>query len=214
MNEYGADTLRLYEMFMGPLTESKPWSTEGIVGANRWIKRVWRMYLNDDNSTSDMLIADNDGKLDKVYNQTVKKVTDDIEKMRFNTAISQMMVFVNEVYKNKTLPKRYAEGFIKLLSPITPHMAEEIWQQLGHKDTIAYAEWPTYDESKLKDDQAELVVQINGKVRAHITVAVGTSKDDIEKIALADDNIKNNLQNKTVRKVIVIPNKIVNIVAN
>ena len=214
VNEYGADTLRLYEMFMGPLTESKPWSTEGIVGANRWIKRVWRMYLNDDNSTSDMLIADNDGKLDKVYNQTVKKVTDDIEKMRFNTAISQMMVFVNEVYKNKTLPKRYAEGFIKLLSPITPHMAEEIWQQLGHKDTIAYAEWPTYDESKLKDDQTELVVQINGKVRAHITVAVGTSKDDIEKIALADDNIKNNLQNKTVRKVIVIPNKIVNIVAN
>ncbi|WP_395318666.1 leucine--tRNA ligase [Fructilactobacillus frigidiflavus] len=214
VNEYGADTLRLYEMFMGPLTESKPWSTEGIVGANRWIKRVWRMYLNDDNSTSDMLVADNDGKLDKVYNQTVKKVTDDIEKMRFNTAISQMMVFVNEVYKNKQLPKRYAEGFIKLLSPITPHMAEELWQQLGHEDTIAYAEWPTYDESKLKDDQVEMVVQVNGKVRAHITVAAGTSKEAIEKIALADDNIKDNLQDKTVRKVIVIPNKIVNIVAN
>ncbi|WP_429970784.1 leucine--tRNA ligase [Fructilactobacillus sp. Tb1] len=214
VNEYGADTLRLYEMFMGPLTESKPWSTEGIVGANRWIKRVWRMYLNDDNSASDMLVDNNDGKLDKIYNQTVKKVTDDIEKMRFNTAISQMMVFVNEVYKNKQLPKRYAEGFIKLLSPITPHMAEELWQQLGHKDTIAYAEWPTFDESKLQDSEVQMVIQVNGKVRARITVPTGTSKEDIEKIALEDDNIKDNLQDKTVRKVIVIPNKIVNIVAN
>ncbi|WP_413627419.1 leucine--tRNA ligase [Fructilactobacillus vespulae] len=214
VNEYGADTLRLYEMFMGPLTESKPWSTEGIVGANRWIKRVWRMYVNDDDSINQIIVDKNDGTLDKIYNQTVKKVSDDLEKLRFNTAISQMMVFVNEVYKNDQLPVEYAKGFIKLLSPITPHLAEELWNRLGNEDTIAYAQWPEFDESKLQDDSVQMVIQINGKVRSHITVSVDATKDEIEELAMNETAIKDNLQDKTVRKVIVIPNKIVNIVAN
>ncbi|POH08351.1 leucine--tRNA ligase [Fructilactobacillus lindneri] len=213
VNEYGADTLRLYEMFMGPLTESKPWSTDGIVGANRWIKRVWRMFLNDDDTLSDLIVADNDGALDKIYNQTVKKVTNDIENMRFNTAISQMMVFVNEVYKVQKLPKKYAEGFIKLLSPITPHIGEEIWQKLGHEHPIDYTEWPKYDENKLQDTSFEVAVQVNGKVRAHLTVGVDASKEDVQTLALENETVKDNLQDKTVKKVIVVPNKLVNIVA-
>ncbi|USS89529.1 leucine--tRNA ligase [Fructilactobacillus cliffordii] len=214
VNEYGADTLRLYEMFMGPLTESKPWSTEGITGANRWIKRVWRMYEGDAEQASGMVVAENDGALAKSYNQTVKKVTDDIEKMRFNTAISQMMVFVNDVYKHQQLPKEYAEGLIKLLSPITPHIAEEIWHRLGHDETIAYAAWPTYDESQLQADEVQIAVQINGKVRARLSVPVDVDKDTIEKMALELPDVQANLTGKTVRKVIVVPKKIVNIVAN
>ncbi|KRN13304.1 leucyl-tRNA synthetase [Fructilactobacillus fructivorans] len=213
VKQYGADTLRLYEMFMGPLSESKPWNTDGIVGANRWIKRIWRLYMNDDNTLSDVIVDDNDGSLDKIYNQTVKKVTDDFENMRFNVAISQMMVFINEAYKANKLPKKYAEGFIKLLSPITPHVAEELWQQLGHDRSIELSQWPEADESKLQEDQVELVVQVNGKVRGHIKVSVDAGKDETEQIALDDENVKSFLDGKTVRKVIVVPKKIVNIVA-
>lgn len=200
-------------MFMGPLSESKPWNTDGIVGANRWIKRIWRLYMNDDNTLSDVIVDDNDGSLDKIYNQTVKKVTDDFENMRFNVAISQMMVFINEAYKANKLPKKYAEGFIKLLSPITPHVAEELWQQLGHDRSIELSQWPEADESKLQEDQVELVVQVNGKVRGHIKVSVDAGKDETEQIALDDENVKSFLDGKTVRKVIVVPKKIVNIVA-
>ncbi|WP_156405624.1 class I tRNA ligase family protein, partial [Fructilactobacillus lindneri] len=161
----------------------------------------------------DLIVADNDGALDKIYNQTVKKVTNDIENMRFNTAISQMMVFVNEVYKVQKLPKKYAEGFIKLLSPITPHIGEEIWQKLGHEHPIDYTEWPKYDENKLQDTSFEVAVQVNGKVRAHLTVGVDASKEDVQTLALENETVKDNLQDKTVKKVIVVPNKLVNIVA-
>ncbi|TPR17349.1 leucine--tRNA ligase [Apilactobacillus timberlakei] len=214
VEEYGADTLRLYEMFMGPLTESKPWSTEGLNGANRWIQRVWRLIMDDNNHLRDRIVTVNDGKLDKIYNQTVKKVTDDYENLRFNVAISTMMVFINECYKQNTLYLKYIEGFVKLLAPIVPHMTEELWNKMGHEDSIAYAKWPTYDKSKLVDDEIQMVVQVNGKVRAHITVANDMQKDAIQEVALNDDKVKEFTGGKTVRKVIVIPGKIVNIVAN
>ncbi|WP_105955889.1 leucine--tRNA ligase [Apilactobacillus quenuiae] len=214
VEEYGADTLRLYEMFMGPLTESKPWSTEGLNGANRWIQRVWRLIMDDNNHLRDRIVTVNDGKLDKIYNQTVKKVTDDYEHLRFNVAISTMMVFINECYKQNTLYLSYIEGFIKLLAPIVPHMTEELWNKMGHDNSIAYAKWPTYDESKLVDDEIQMVVQVNGKVRAHIKVANDMQKDKIKEVALSDDKVKEFIDGKTIRKVIVIPGKIVNIVAN
>ena len=214
VEEYGADTLRLYEMFMGPLTESKPWSTEGINGANRWVNRVWRLMIDDEDKLRDRITTVNDHKLDKIYNQTVKKVTDDYENLRFNVAISSMMVFVNECYKQDSLFLDYMEGFVKLVSPIIPHMAEELWSKFGHDDSIAYAKWPEYDESKLVDDEVQIVVQVNGKVRAHIKVAADASKDATQEAAMSDDKIKADIEGKTVRKVIVVPGKIVNIVAN
>ncbi|MCL0318494.1 leucine--tRNA ligase [Apilactobacillus xinyiensis] len=212
--EYGADTLRLYEMFMGPLTESKPWSTEGLNGANRWIKRVWRLFVDDNNHLRDRITTVNTGALDKIYNQTVKVVSDDFEQMHFNVAISQMMVFINDCYKQDSLPVEYVEGFIKMLAPIAPHMCEELWQMLGHNDSISYAEWPKYDDSKLVDDQVEYVVQVNGKVRAHIKTERDAERQKVEDIALANENVKEFVDGKNIRKVIVVPNKIVNIVAN
>ncbi|HRR78078.1 MAG TPA: leucine--tRNA ligase, partial [Ruminococcus sp.] len=159
VRDYGADTLRLYEMFMGPLEVSKPWSNSGVEGAKRFVQRVWNFFTVPENLT-----ADNDGALTKVYHQTVKKVTNDFEALAFNTAISQMMIFVNEVYKKGTCPKEYAEGLIKMLSCITPHMGEEIWSILGHEDTIAYENWPAYDEAELVENTVEIVVQVNGKL--------------------------------------------------
>ncbi|MHA8262810.1 leucine--tRNA ligase [Lactobacillaceae bacterium Melli_B3] len=214
VNEYGADTLRLYEMFMGPLTEAKPWSTDGIQGSNRWLKRVWRLFIDDNNHLRDRVTTFNDGKLDKIYNQTVKTVTNDMEQMRFNVAISQLMVFINEAYKVDTLPLKYVEGFIKMLSPITPHIAEELWSKCGHDESIAYEPWPAYDETKLVEDTVQMPVQVNGKVRTHIKVSRDADKDAIEDQALADETVKEHVDGKTVRKVIVVPGKIINIVAN
>ncbi|CAI2656316.1 leucine--tRNA ligase [Apilactobacillus apinorum] len=214
VDEFGADTLRLYEMFMGPLTESKPWSTEGLNGSNKWVNRVWRLLIDDDDNLRDRITTVNDHKLDKIYNQTVKKVTDDFENLRFNVAISSMMVFVNECYKQDSLYLEYMEGFVKLLSPIIPHMAEELWSKFGHDETITYAQWPEFDESKLVDDEVQVVVQVNGKVRSHIKVAADASKEDTQEVAMNDEKIKESIEGKTVRKVIVVPGKIVNIVAN
>lgn len=214
VEKHGADTLRLYEMFMGPLEASKPWSTEGINGSRRWLDRVWRLLIDDNNRLRDRVTMINDGALDKIYNQTVKTVTEDLEAMRFNVAISQLMVFVNEAYKVDSLPMIYMEGFVKLISPIVPHIAEELWSLLGHDETIAYAKWPTYDVKQLVEDVVELVVQVNGKVRAHLKVAKDATKDAIEAAALADETVQVHTDGKTVRKVIVVPGKLVNIVAN
>ncbi|WP_412988334.1 leucine--tRNA ligase [Pediococcus siamensis] len=214
VEQYGADTLRLYEMFMGPLTESVAWSEDGIHGSEKWIERVWRLMIDENNHLRDRVTTINDGKLDKVYNQTVKKVTEDFEQLHFNTAISQMMVFVNECYKADALPLTYMEGFVKMLSPVVPHVAEELWQLLGHDDTITYEAWPTFDESKLEEATVQVVLQVNGKVRSHMTVAKDTAQAKLEELALADETLQEWLAGKTVRKVIAIPNKIVNVVAN
>ena len=152
--------------------------------------------------------------LEKVYHQTVKKVTEDYEHLRFNTAISQIMVFINEAYKATVLPISYMEGFVKLISPICPHIAEELWEKLGHSDTISYEAWPAYDEGKLKDDEIEIVIQINGKVKTKLMVPADVTKDILEQMAMDDDKVKAQIDGKTIRKVIAVPGKLVNIVAN
>ena len=207
INEYGTDTLRLYEMFMGPLEADKPWNDEAANGAHKFLERVWRFFVEENK------IVDSDNSLEKIYNQTVKKVTEDYESLNFNTAISQMMVFVNACYKEDKISKEYAEGFIKLLNPIAPHMTEEIWNTvLGHAGTIANEKWPTYDETKILDDTFEMVVQVNGKVRGKITVSVDMTEEDMKEKALEIDNVKANIEGKEIVKIITVPKKLVSIV--
>jgi leucyl-tRNA synthetase len=213
ISSHGADTLRLYEMFMGPLEASVAWSTNGLDGARRFLDRIWRLFVNEEDGTIAAKIQASDDKtLEKSYHQTVKKVTEDYEGIRFNTAISQMMVFINDCYKADVIPTAYAEGFVKMLAPMVPHVAEELWQILGHGETLSYAQWPTYDESKLVDDEVEIAVQVAGKVRAKIIVAKDASKEAIEKVALADDKVQEYMAGKDLVKIIVIPGKLVNIV--
>ena len=207
VREYGADTLRLYEMFMGPLEVSKPWSSTAVAGARKFINRVWNFFTDSSNLTDT-----DDGKLTKLYHQTVKKVTSDFETLGFNTAIAQMMVFVNEVYKNGSCPKEFAEGFVKMLSCIAPHVGEEIWQVLGHSESIAYEPWPVYDEAKCVDDVIEMPIQVNGKVRNVIAIAKAASKEEILSIVKSDERIAQALDGKTIVKEIVVPGKIINIV--
>ncbi|WP_036217506.1 leucine--tRNA ligase [Lysinibacillus sphaericus] len=213
IESHGSDTLRLYEMFMGPLEASVAWSTNGLDGARRFLDRIWRLLVNEEAGTISAKIQVSDDKtLEKSYHQTVKKVTEDYEGIRFNTAISQMMVFINDCYKAEVIPTAYAEGFVKMLAPIAPHIAEELWNLLGHEGTLSYEQWPTYDESKLVDDEVEVAVQVAGKVRAKIVVAKDASKEDIEKVALADEKVQEYMAGKDLVKVIVIPGKLVNIV--
>ena len=214
VKQYGADTLRLYEMFMGPLDASIAWSENGLEGSRKFLDRVWRLIVDENGKLRDRITTFNDGKLDKVYNQTVKKVTEDFESLHFNTAISQMMVFVNEAYKADALPYAYIEGFVQLLAPIAPHIAEELWEILGNEGGISYVPWPTYDESALVESDVEIVCQINGKVRAKLMVPVDSSKEALEELALANEQVQEQIAGKTIRKVIAVPNKLVNIVAN
>jgi leucyl-tRNA synthetase len=194
-------------MFMGPLEVSKPWSSTAVAGARKFINRVWNFFTEPANLTDS-----DDGKLTKLYHQTVKKVTSDFETLGFNTAIAQMMVFVNEIYKNGSCPREYAEGFIKMMSCVTPHVGEEMWQILGHDKTIAYEPWPVYNEEKCKDNEVEVAVQINGKVRSVVLIPVDADKDAILSIVKADEKIIAALDGKTIVKEIVIPGKIINIV--
>ena len=204
VRDYGADTLRLYEMFMGPLEASKPWSSTGVEGAKRFIVRVWNFFTNPENISD----ADKD-ELTMLYHQTVKKVTNDFENLAFNTAISQMMIFVNQLYKTGTCPKEYAEGFIKMLSCICPHVGEEIWASLGHDNTIAYEAWPEYIEELTVEDAIEIAVQINGKTKGVVKVSKDADKDTV--LAAAKDAVKEKLTPNIVKE-IYVPGKIVNIV--
>ncbi|WP_448163351.1 leucine--tRNA ligase [Bacillus mobilis] len=209
---HGADTLRLYEMFMGPLDASIAWSENGLDGARRFLDRVWRLFIQDNGELSEKITDAPNKELEKAYHQTVKKVTEDYAELRFNTAISQMMVFINDAYKAETLPKEYVEGFVKMIAPVAPHIGEELWSKLGYNETITYASWPTFDESKLVEDEVEIVVQVMGKVRAKLTMSKDASKEEMEQLAL--EAIQDQIEGKTVRKVIVVPGKLVNIVAN
>ncbi|HJG84395.1 MAG TPA: class I tRNA ligase family protein, partial [Weissella thailandensis] len=210
--EYGADTLRLYEMFMGPLDQSIAWSEDGLAGSRRWLDRVWRLFIDDNDKLRDHVTTINEHKLDKVYNETVKKVTEDYESLHFNTAVSQMMIFANEAYKQDSLPVAYVEGFIKLLNPIAPHMTEELWSYLHADESIAYAEWPTYDESALVADEVELILQVNGKLRGHVTVAADADRDAITAAAKQNENVQKQLDGAEPKKVIVVPGKLINFV--
>lgn len=211
---HGADTLRLYEMFMGPLDASIAWSTTGLDGARRFLDRVWRLFIDDNGGLNEKIVEGAGETLERVYHETVMKVTDHFEGLRFNTGISQLMVFINEAYKADQLPKEYMEGFVKLLSPVAPHLAEELWNRLGHEETIAYEAWPVYDEAKLVDDEIEIVVQLNGKVKAKLNVPADADKEQLEELAKNNEKVKEQLEGKTIRKVIAVPGKLVNIVAN
>ncbi len=206
VESHGADALRLYEMFMGPLESSKPWSTQGMNGARKWLERVYRL------ATSDMVVEEATPELDFTYNQTVKKVTEDNESLNFNTGISQMMIFINDVYKLGKINKGMMVNFLRLLYPIAPHICEELNEILTGEDDMSYDSWPTYDESKLVVSQVTVIVQVNGKMRAKLDVAKDASQDEVKELALQQDNVKPFIEGKEIKKVIVIPNKIVNIV--
>ncbi|MBQ6268412.1 MAG: leucine--tRNA ligase [Clostridia bacterium] len=207
VRDYGADTLRLYEMFMGPIEASKPWSNQGVEGAKRFLTRVWTFFTEPSN-----LCEDKRAELEKVYNVTVRKVSKDFETLGFNTAISQMMIFVNAVYKAGSCPKDFAEGLVKLLSPICPHICEEIWQILGHDDTIAYESWPTYDEAKCVDDAVEIAVQINGKVREKLVIPADAAQDEVLAAAKAMPRIAEQLAGKQLIKELYVKGRLVNLV--
>ena len=207
VKEYGADALRLYEMFMGPIDAAKPWDITGIEGTKKFLDRIWRLYVE-----SGKISNNHNSNLDKIYNYTVKKVTNDYENMYFNTAISQMMIFINAVYKEETLPIEYAEGFLKLLNPVAPHITEELWNRLNHNKTIAYEKWPEYDESKINENEIEIPVQINGKVKETITIPVDLEEGKVKEIVHENGNIANLTNGKTIVKEIYVKNKIYNIV--
>lgn len=212
--KYGADTLRLYEMFMGPLDASIAWNENGLEGSRKFLDRVWRLIVDEEGKMRDRITTINDGRLTKVYHQTVKKVTEDMANLHFNTAISQLMVFVNEANKVDALPYEYVEGFVQLLAPIAPHIGEELWQILGNEESLTYVPWPTYDEAALVEDEVEVVFQVNGKLRGKQNVARGLSKEEVEQIAMNHEAVKEFIEGKTVRKVIAVPDKLVNIVAS
>ncbi|MGT9619079.1 leucine--tRNA ligase [Enterococcus faecalis] len=212
--KYGADTLRLYEMFMGPLDASIAWNENGLEGSRKFLDRVWRLIVDEEGKMRDRITTINDGRLTKVYHQTVKKVTEDMANLHFNTAISQLMVFVNEANKVAALPYEYVEGFVQLLAPIAPHIGEELWQILGNEESLTYVPWPTYDEAALVEDEVEVVFQVNGKLRGKQNVARGLIKEELEQIAMNHEAVKEFIEGKTVRKVIAVPDKLVNIVAN
>lgn len=214
VERYGADTLRMYEMFMGPLDASSTWSEGGIEGSRKFLDRIWRLLLDENDKMRDRITTVNTHELDKVYHQTVKKVTEDYDNLHFNTAISQMMIFINEAYKVDALPFEYVTGFIQLLAPIAPHFSEELWVKLGKPEGISYVAWPTYDEAFLVEDEIEVVFQINGKVKTKEMVPSDISNDDMIAMALENSIIKEGIEGKTVRKTIAIPGKLVNVVAN
>ncbi|WP_411842066.1 leucine--tRNA ligase [Salinicoccus sp. HZC-1] len=211
---HGADTLRLYEMFMGPLDASIAWSEKGLDGARRFLDRVWRLLVDENGSIKESVVEEETPALDKVYHETIKKVTDDYETLGFNTAISQLMVFINECYKQEKISRDYIEGFIKMLSPVAPHLTEELWEKLGNAETITYAAWPEFDESKIVEEEVEIVIQVNGKVKEKMNVPADAGKDDLERIAIESNKVQEAIHDKTIRKVIVVPGKLVNIVAN
>lgn len=203
---HGADALRVYEMFMGPLEASLPWTDSGIDGTKKWLDRVWRLYEQKP------LTKTNNKELDYVYHYTVQKVTHDIDSLDLNTAISQMMIFVNEAYKQEELFEDYALGFIKMFSVFAPHMGEELWEKVGQPTGISYVEWPQFDPQKLIVDTKEIVVQVNGKLRGKFEAKLDESKEELQRMALEVENVINFIDGKEIRKVIVVPNKLVNIV--
>jgi len=216
VREYGADTLRIYEMFMGPLEQDKPWSTTAIAGSYRFLARAWRIFLEGkDGEETDTLIAKDETPTEedlRLTHKTIQKVTDDIENLRFNTAISQMMMFVNHFTKEPRKPRACLKPFIQLLYPFAPHMAEELWERLGEKESLTYAPWPSFDPKYVKEDTITVAIQVLGKTRGTVEVPAGSDQATVEKAARAIPQVASQLDGKTVKKVIFVPGKIMNFV--
>jgi leucyl-tRNA synthetase len=212
INEFGADTFRLYEMFMGPLEASKPWNTRDVPGVHRFLNRVWRMIAGDEDSAP--LISDGpaDEATERELHKLIRKAGEDIEAMKFNTAIAAMMEFVNAVYKAGKIARSQAERFTLVLAPFAPHLAEELWEKLGHGQSLAYEPWPAFDPRHLVQDTIEIPVQVNGKLRGRITVPAGASQDAIIAAAKANESVSPHVAGKTVRKEVYVPGKMLNLV--
>ncbi len=214
VRESGADTLRIYEMFMGPLEATKPWNTNGVDGAYRFLNRVYRLFVTDAGALNPAIRAD--AKADEAFtrtlHKTIKKVTQDTEALRFNTAISQLMIFINEAYKQEQLPQAAMEAFVKMLAPYAPHLAEELWEGLGHGETLAYAEWPTWDEELTKENEVEIAVQVNGKIRARVLVSAEATQPEVEALAFAVPETQEAIAGKEIVKKILVPGRLLNLV--
>ena len=213
VHDFGADTLRLYEMFMGPLDASIAWSEKGLEGSRRFLDRVYRLFIDEETGQLNPNIVDLDDKsLEKIYHQTVKKVSEDYEQLHFNTAISQLMIYLNAAREQSVLPKTYMEGFLTLIAPITPHLAEELWQAMGHTQSISLETWPTYEEALTKDETVEVVIQVNGKLIKKMDIEIDLSNAEVETMARKMIEQKTDYDHEKIRKVIVVPNRLVNIV--
>lgn len=215
VNEHGADTLRVYEMFMGPLEATKPWNTNGVEGVYRFLSRVWRLFVDDSGKLNDKIQdVPGDDAFRRTWHRSLKKVSEDYEALRFNTAISQMMIFVNDAYKTDTLPKQAMVNLVQMLSPIAPHIAEELWEKLGFEGSVSYVAWPEYDVSFTVDSEVEIVVQVSGKIADRIRIAADLDEEGMQALSLESEKVKALIEGKTIRKIIAIKGKLVNIVAN
>ncbi|WP_424766738.1 leucine--tRNA ligase [Paenibacillus sp. sgz302251] len=215
VNEFGADTLRMYEMFMGPLEATKPWNTNGVEGIYRFLSRVWRLFVNEDGSLNAKIGAgEANDTFKRTWHRSIKKISEDYEGLRFNTVISQLMIFVNEAYKTDTLPSEAMEQFVQMLSPIAPHIAEELWEKLGRNDSLTYAAFPDFDKAWTVDQEVEIVVQVNGKIVDRVSIAADMDTTDMESLAKELEKVQELTAGKTIRKVIAVKGKLVNIVAN
>jgi leucyl-tRNA synthetase len=213
--DYGADSMRLYEMFMGPLEAVKPWNMQGVEGVHRFLQKTWRMIVNEESGQLCKEITDSqqaDEETIRLLHRTIKKVGDDIESFGFNTAISAMMIFVNHLSRQDVRPKEVIERFVQILAPFAPHIAEELWERLGHSDTLAYEQWPTYDPELIKEKEIELAVQVNGKIRDRIVVSADADEEQIKQKALANNKVAATMAGKEAKKIIVIKSRLVNIV--
>jgi leucyl-tRNA synthetase len=214
VKDYGADSMRLYEMFMGPLEATKPWSMQGVEGVHRLLQRAWRAIIDPETGKLADSVQDVDAneETERILHQTIKKVTEDIDNYAFNTAISQMMIFVNHLYKQDVRPVSVLKSFVRVLAPFAPHVCEELWQRLGGETTLAYEPWPTFDAEKAKDKEIELAVQVLGKIKDKIMVAADASEEQIQQKALASEKVQAALNGKTPKKIIVVKSRLVNII--
>ncbi|WP_027088225.1 leucine--tRNA ligase [Cohnella panacarvi] len=215
VGEFGADTLRMYEMFMGPLEATKPWNTNGVEGVYRFLARVWRLIVDEGGKLNERIQdVPGDDSFRRTWHKSLKKVGEDYEALRFNTAISQMMIFVNDAYKTEVLPKEALKNFVQMLSPIAPHISEELWEKLGEQGSVTYAPWPEYDPSLVVDAEVEIVVQVNGKIADRVSIAADLDEAGMQAIAMDSEKVQALIAGKTVRKVVAVKGKLVNIVAN
>jgi leucyl-tRNA synthetase len=212
VKDFGADSLRLYEMFMGPLTAAKPWQTAGIIGCHRFLSRFWRLLIDDKDQLKPFSSTDLSLDSKKIFHRTIKKVGEDIESLSFNTAISSMMELCNALYKEPAINVETAKSFTLILAPFAPHIAEEMWQRLGVNSSLTYAPWPKFDPSMIVDDSVTVSIQINGKLRGTIEVAKAAKQDEVLTLARTLDSVQRNLQGKVIKKEVYVPGKIVNFV--